>query len=214
MLLDRIRPIQMKIKDPSWTSVISQSYRENINLSATYMYKESELEPYIVWGLSCSEIEIDVLTGNLQIIRVDILEDTGESLSPGIDVGQIEGAFVMGLGYFLTEKLVYDPISGELLTNRSWNYKPPGAKDIPIDFRIRFLRNSPNPAGVLRSKTTGEPASVMSVVVLCAIRNALLSARQDAGIDADQLWVPLGAPTTPEDIHQLAGNTIAQYKLN
>ncbi|KXJ82609.1 hypothetical protein RP20_CCG012771 [Aedes albopictus] len=214
ILLNRIRPIQMKIKDPSWISVIAQSYRENINLSAAYMYTESELEPYIVWGLSCSEIEIDVLTGNLQIIRVDILEDTGESLSPGIDVGQIEGAFVMGLGYFLTEKLVYDPISGELLTNRSWNYKPPGAKDIPIDFRIRFLRNSPNPAGVLRSKTTGEPASVMSVVVLCAIRNALLSARQDAGIDADQLWVPLGAPTTPEDIHLLAGNTIAQYKLN
>lgn len=214
ILLDRIRPIKDKNKDASWVFVIEQSYRENINLSASYMYKESELEPYIIWGLSCAEVEIDVLTGNLQIIRVDILEDTGESLSPGIDVGQIEGAFVMGLGYFLTEKIVFDPISGELLTNRSWNYKPPGAKDIPIDFRVRFLRNSPNPAGVLRSKTTGEPASVMSVVVLFAIRNALMSARKDAGIDADQLWVSLGAPTTPEEIYLLAGNSITQYKLN
>ncbi|XP_062544110.1 aldehyde oxidase 3-like [Armigeres subalbatus] len=214
VLLDRIHPIRERIGNSSWTSIIEQAYRENIDLSATYMYKESELEPYIVWGLSCAEIEIDVLTGNLQIIRVDILEDTGESLSPGIDVGQIEGAFVMGLGYFLTEKMMHDPHSGEVLTNRSWNYKPPGAKDIPIDFRISLLQNSPNQAGVLRSKTTGEPASVMSVVVLFAIRHALLSARKDAGISTDQLWVSLGAPTTPEEIYQLTGNSINQYKLN
>lgn len=107
---------------------------------------------YDIWGLCLSEVEVDILTGNLLINRVDILEDTGESLSPSIDIGQIEGAFIMGVGYWLTEKLVFNRQTGELLTNRTWNYKPPGVKDIPIDFRITLLQNSPNPAGFLRSK--------------------------------------------------------------
>lgn len=116
------------------------------------MYKSSDLKEYDIFGASCAEIELDVLTGNIQLRRVDILEDVGESLSPGIDIGQIEGAFVMGLGYWLTEHLIYNRETGELLTNRTWNYKPPGAKDIPIDFRIKFRKKSSNPFGVLRSK--------------------------------------------------------------
>lgn len=67
---------------------------------------------------------------------------------------QIEGAFVMGLGYFTSEKTIYDPESGKLLTDRTWNYKPPGIKDIPADFRVYFKRNAGNPYGVLQSKGT------------------------------------------------------------
>lgn len=103
----------------------------------------------------------------------------------------MEGAFIMGVGYWLTEELVVDAQNGQLLTNRTWNYKPPGANDIPVDFRIKFLQNSPNPiAGVLRSKATGEPAICMSVVINLAIRNALNSARKDAGLDDS--WYELG----------------------
>lgn len=64
----------------------------------------------------------------------------------------MEGAFVMGLGYWLSEQIIYDKKSGELKTNRTWTYKPPGVKDIPVDFRIEFTRNNKNPLGVLRSK--------------------------------------------------------------
>lgn len=123
-----------------------------MSLTANHTFKVGDLQMYDIWGLCLSEVEVDILTGNLLINRVDILEDTGESLSPSIDIGQIEGAFIMGVGYWLTEKLVFNRQTGELLTNRTWNYKPPGVKDIPIDFRITLLQNSPNPAGFLRSK--------------------------------------------------------------
>ncbi|EDS40040.1 aldehyde oxidase [Culex quinquefasciatus] len=212
ILLQRMQPIKAQHPRASWTTIISESHNNQIDLSASYMYKESELRPYDVWGVSCAEVEVDILTGNVQLCRVDVLEDTGESLSPGIDIGQIEGAFVMGVGYYLTEALVYDPTNGALLTNRSWNYKPPGAKDIPVDFRIQLLQNASNEAGVLRSKTTGEPAIVMSVVVLFAVRNALMSARRDAGLPHE--WIELGAPSTPNVVQKLAGNSMEQYLLN
>lgn len=207
-----MQPIKAQHPRASWTTIISESHNNQIDLSASYMYKESELRPYDVWGVSCAEVEVDILTGNVQLCRVDVLEDTGESLSPGIDIGQIEGAFVMGVGYYLTEALVYDPTNGALLTNRSWNYKPPGAKDIPVDFRIQLLQNASNEAGVLRSKTTGEPAIVMSVVVMFAVRNALMSARRDAGLPHE--WIELGAPSTPNVVQKLAGNSMEQYLLN
>lgn len=135
-----------------WSELITKAFDRNIDLAATYMYKASDVEEYEIWAAACCEIEVDLLTGNIQIRRVDITEDVGESLSPGIDVGQIEGAFVMGLGYWLSESLIYNQENGALLTNRTWTYKPPGAKDIPIDFRVTFLQKSSNPFGVLRSK--------------------------------------------------------------
>ncbi|XP_055609369.1 xanthine dehydrogenase/oxidase-like [Uranotaenia lowii] len=212
MLLERIQPTREENKDDTWEALVAKCHMKSVDLCATYMYKASDLVPYIIWGLSCSEIEVDVLTGNVQLLRVDILEDVGESLSPGIDLGQIEGAFVMGIGYYLTEALVYDPETGALLTNRTWTYKPPGAKDIPIDFRVRFLNNSPNPAGVLRSKATGEPAMNLTISIIFALRYALLSARKDAGLPHE--WISVGAPSTPDQIYLMAGNSVEQFKLN
>lgn len=152
MLLDRFKPVKAENPNADWAQLVDKAFDKNIDLAAVFMYKPSDIKEYEIWGSSCCEVEVDLLTGNLQLRRVDIMEDVGESLSPGIDVGQVEGAFVMGLGYWLSESLIYNRESGELLTNRTWNYKPPGAKDIPIDFRVTFLQKSSNPFGVLRSK--------------------------------------------------------------
>lgn len=211
-LNQRLEPVKAQLGPrATWEQVVEAAFTQSISMIASEAYKTGEQANYGVFGLSLSELELDILTGNHLIRRVDILEDAGESLSPQIDVGQVEGAFTMGLGYYLTELLVYDRQTGRLLTNRTWNYHPPGAKDIPIDFRIELLQKSPNPVGFLRSKTTGEPAFCLAVGVLFAMQHAIQSARKDAGLPRE--WVRLGAPTTPETVVLSAGSEVLQFAV-
>ncbi|XP_065336761.1 uncharacterized protein LOC135937537 [Cloeon dipterum] len=199
ILLERLAPIRESLGNPTWEQLVQEAYWQNVDMIATHMFAPGqEVSPYNIWGAAIAEVEVDILTGERQVLRVDIVEDVGQSLSPLIDVGQIEGAFVMGMGYWLTEELKYDPNSGRLLNTRTWNYKVPGAKDIPADFRINFRKNASNPLGVLNSKATGEPALNMSIVCLFALRNALDSARVDAGDASDYYDIKL--PATVETV--------------
>lgn len=213
ILLERLQPVRDENPNATWEELIEIAFLKNVDLSATYMYKLEEMETYFVYGLSCAEVEMDCLTGNMLLKRVDILEDTGESLSPGIDIGQIEGGFVMGLGIWLTENLVYDPKTAELLTDRSWNYKPPGAQDIPVDFRIKLVQKKPNPCFVLRSKAVGEPPVTMAVVVSFALRHAIDSARRDNGFKDTDHYV-LSPPISPEKIILATKNKLKNFSLN
>ncbi|XP_037042497.1 xanthine dehydrogenase-like [Bradysia coprophila] len=211
-IMRRLQPLRDANKDAQWTDLTKEAYKNQIGLSVAHTAKAADLKPYDVLGLSCAEIEVDLLTGNLLVHRVDILEDAGLSLNPLIDVGQVEGAFVMGMSYWLTEALIYDRMNGELMTNRTWTYKPLGAKDIPIDFRVTLLQNSINSVFVLGSKAVGEPALTMSVVVNFALRNALESARRDAGITNDP-WFRMPSPSTPEVIALCAGHSTDAFTL-
>lgn len=165
-----MRPVRDSLpKSATWAQITGACNGKQIDLTAKYHCSAPDLKPYDIWGLCCAELEVDVLTGNLLLHRVDILEDTGESMSPSVDVGQVEGAFVMGLGYWLTESLQYDRETGELLTNRTWTYKPPGVKDVPVDFRVRFLQKSSNPFGVLRSKGELVEFQYIILIILSAV---------------------------------------------
>ncbi|XP_026467610.1 indole-3-acetaldehyde oxidase-like [Ctenocephalides felis] len=201
-ILNRLKPIRDSLGDDTkWEDLVENAYLQQIDLQAIGSHKPDATKvSYEIYGLSACEVEIDLLSGNVLLQRVDIQQETGESLSPEVDIGQIEGAFVMGLGYWLSEKIVYEKTTGELLTNRTWNYKPPGAKDIPVDFRIEFIKSENNDAKILRSKGTGEPSICMAFVAVCAIRHALQSARADANGGNRAEWFSLGAPTTPEEI--------------
>ncbi|KAJ6642124.1 Indole-3-acetaldehyde oxidase [Pseudolycoriella hygida] len=210
-LLERMKPVRDELNNPEWKQLVRESHRRNVDLSCRSVCRKGDIPEYSIYGCSCAEVEIDLLSGNVQLRRVDVLEDTGESMSPGIDIGQVEGSFVMGIGYWLTESVIYGKEKGELLTNRTWTYKPPGVKDIPVDFRIKFLKNSSNTTGVFRSKATGEPPLCMAVVVIFALRHALESARKDAGLSDE--WFNLGAPSTPDILFMKAGNSIEDYKL-
>lgn len=153
VLLERLKPVREKMSNPTWEALIAECQKENIFLCATSQYspKESPYQEYHIYGICATEVEVDVLTGQHLVTRMDVLEDTGDSINPLLDIGQVEGAVVMALGYYTMEDVIRDE-KGAILTNRTWNYYVPGPKDIPIDFRIKFPENNPNPVGVLKSK--------------------------------------------------------------
>ncbi len=125
--------------------------------------------------------------------RVDILHDVGRSLNPAIDIGQIEGGFVQGMGWLTTEELVYDGETGRLRTHAPSTYKIPVASDVPADFRVALFPNS-NPTDVIyRSKAVGEPPVMLANAVFCALADAVHA------LDPAQP-VPLDAPATPEAV--------------
>ena len=147
---------------------------------------------YFAYGAACSEVEIDTLTGEMRVRRVDILHDVGRSLNPAIDIGQIEGAFVQGMGWLTTEELVYGP-DGRLLTHAPSTYKIPVASDVPLDFRVALFENSSREDTIYRSKAVGEPPLMLAISVFSAILDAL------HGL-APGYQTPLDAPATPERI--------------
>ncbi|XP_028395681.1 xanthine dehydrogenase-like [Dendronephthya gigantea] len=203
MLKERISPVAKDMPQATWAEIIHKCYEKGVDLSAKYMILPKPPQPafnYNIFAATCTEAEIDVLTGETEILRTDILFDCGKSMNPEIDIGQVEGAFrIMGLGYWLTEKAIYDPLSGLELTNGTWDYHPSSSKDIPIDFRVSLLKNAPNPLGVLGSKAAGEPPLSMSSSCLFAVQDAIYHAREETG--QDKGYFPLDGPATVEATH-------------
>ncbi|XP_076115153.1 xanthine dehydrogenase-like isoform X1 [Mytilus galloprovincialis] len=201
-LKTRMAPVKAKMKNPTWKEWTQKCIEDKVDLSSRYCVFQPGTEDtrYNSYGVTCTEMEFDVLTGQHLINRVDILYDCGESMNPMIDVGQVEGAFVMGLGYWLTESVKFASTTGQLLTRSTWEYKPPMAKDIPIDFRIQLLKNAPNPVGVLRSKAVGEPPLCMSCSALFALKRCVEAARRDIQKDT---FFPLDGPATVDRLQEL-----------
>ncbi|KAK3789287.1 hypothetical protein RRG08_001677 [Elysia crispata] len=206
ILKERMQPIREKFPDADWKELCQKSGASKVDLTARFLNKHEMGTPYCNYHTYCvavTETEVDILTGEFQIRRVDIMADYGESLNPMIDVGQTEGGFVMGLGCFLTEDTLFDGKNGRILTDGTWNYKPPTTKDIPIDWRIHLLPDTPNPSGVRSSKATGEPSIALSVGGLLANKMAVENARKDL-FDKDD-FIPVVAPFTVERTQQSVG---------
>ena len=148
---------------------------------------------YFAFGGSCAEVTIDTMTGEMTVDRVDILHDVGHSLNPAIDIGQIEGGFVQGMGWLTTEELVWDD-KGRLRTHAPSTYKIPTASDIPEDFNVSLYESQGNPEDTIyRSKAVGEPPVMLANAVFGAITDAVASLQPRV--------VPcLDAPATPEAI--------------
>ncbi|MCO4054014.1 MAG: xanthine dehydrogenase molybdopterin binding subunit [Bosea sp.] len=147
---------------------------------------------YYAFGAACAEAEIDTLTGENRLRRVDILHDVGKSLNPAIDIGQIEGGFVQGMGWLTTEELVFDA-RGKLLTHAPATYKIPVASDVPADFRVALYPNANRADVVHASKAVGEPPVMLANAVFSALADAVHALNPSAR-------VPLDAPATPEAI--------------
>ncbi|WP_417674284.1 xanthine dehydrogenase molybdopterin binding subunit [Roseibium sp.] len=148
---------------------------------------------YFAYGGACAEVTIDTMTGEMTVDRVDLLHDVGHSLNPAIDIGQIEGGFVQGMGWLTTEELVWDE-AGRLRTHAPSTYKIPTASDVPEDFRVKLYESKGNPQdSIYRSKAVGEPPVMLANSVFCAINDAIASLKPGVVPDLD-------APATPEAI--------------
>ena len=140
-----------------------------------------------------AEVELDTRTGENRLLRVDILHDVGRSLNPAIDLGQIEGGFLQGMGWLTTEELRWNA-KGQLTTHAPSTYKIPAARDWPAAAHVKLLEGSPNAEDTIgRSKAVGEPPLMLANSVFCALADAVHS------LDPSRP-VALDAPATPEAI--------------
>ncbi len=156
---------------------------QQVSLSATGYYRTPGVHfdraigkgkpyHYFSFGMAVTEVQVDTLTGHVQLLRADLLHDVGDSLNPGIDIGQIEGAYVQGLGWMTTEECKWDD-KGNLLNHSPDTYKIPNVQDIPADFRTALLQGVPNYNTIRRSKAVGEPPLMLAFSAWLAIKDAI-----------------------------------------
>ncbi|MEN9903556.1 MAG: hypothetical protein RLZZ555_121 [Pseudomonadota bacterium] len=196
-------------KARAWSDVVTQAYASRIPLWSDGFYRTPKLDYdpaslngrpfyYFAYGAACTEVALDTLTGEHRVLAVDILHDVGRSLNPGIDIGQIEGGFVQGMGWLTSEELVWND-AGELLTPGPASYKIPTAADVPRHFRIALWPEANREDNVFGSKAVGEPPLMLAISVWEALRDAVAQA---CGTGAT---VRLDAPATPERLLRALG---------
>ena len=198
---------QVRVRDHflSFEEMIQKAYFGQVSLSSTGFYRTPKIyydrdkaagRPfyYYAYGVACVEVLVDTLTGEYRMLRGDILHDVGDSLNPAIDIGQVEGAFVQGMGWLTTEELVWNA-KGKLMTNGPASYKIPAIADMPIDLRVKLVENRKNPEDtVFHSKAVGEPPFMLGIAAWCALKDAVASL-------ADYKVQPqIDAPATPERV--------------
>ena len=189
----------------SFAELAALSWEKRVSLSATGYYRTPKIHwdfatntgrpfYYFTYGAAAAEVAVDTLTGETRVLRAELLEDCGRSLNPAIDLGQIEGGFVQGMGWLTTEELVWDD-KGRLRTHGPSTYKIPGSRDVPPVFNARILADAPNrEETVFRSKAVGEPPLMLALSVWLAIRDAISS------LSDYRLAARLEAPATPERV--------------
>jgi xanthine dehydrogenase/oxidase len=219
----RLEPYRQRFgKDASMHKIAMAAYFDRVNLSANGFYKTPDIGYvwgqntgqmffYFTQGVAAAEVEIDTLTGDWTCLRADLKMDVGRSINPSIDYGQIEGAFIQGMGLFTTEESLWfrgGPMAGQLATRGPGAYKIPGFRDIPQEFNASILKGVEweDLRTIQRSRGVGEPPLFMGSAVFFAIRDALKAARKQYGVQADRIeshgdgLLRLESPATPERI--------------
>ncbi|KAK3681541.1 hypothetical protein LTR37_020849 [Vermiconidia calcicola] len=210
-LNERLAPYREKLgHDVTMKQIAHAAYFDRVNLSANGFYKTPDIGYvwgpntgqmfyYFTQGVAAAEVEIDTLTGDWTCRRADLKMDVGRSINPAIDYGQVEGAFIQGLGLFTMEESLWHRASGQLFTRGPGTYKIPGFRDIPQEMNISLLKdvNWENLRTIQRSRGVGEPPLFLGSAVFFAIRDALKAARKQWGVE-DVLT--LRSPATVERI--------------
>lgn len=189
----------------SFAETAEMTWNERVPLSATGYYRTPDIHwdgatmtgspfYYFTYGACIAEVVVDTLTGESRVLAADMLQDVGSSLNPAIDLGQIEGAFVQGMGWLTSEELVWDD-KGILKTHGPSTYKIPGSRDVPPHFKVHIPEDMPSPVPtVYRSKAVGEPPLMLAISVWLALRDAV------SRTGYYKFLPKLDAPATPEAI--------------
>jgi xanthine dehydrogenase large subunit len=183
--------------------LVSLAWLNRVKLFASGFYKTPKIHYdretfsgrpffYYAYGAAAAEVVVDTLTGEYRVLRADILHDCGASLNPAVDIGQVEGGFIQGVGWLTSEELCWNA-AGELTTHAPSTYKIPTCSDLPPDFRLELLQNTKNREDTIyRSKAVGEPPFMLALCVFHAIRDAIAT--------EDETLPDLSAPATPEAV--------------
>jgi len=227
----RLAPLRAARPELSWSALTQAAFFERIDLSAHGYYAidadrcgyDWDLQTtdnaqrglpfnYFTQGVAVSEVEVDCLTGDVRILRADVLMDVGKSINPALDIGQIEGAFMQGFGWSTMEELVWGDSDhpwvrpGALFTKGPGTYKIPAFNDVPADFRLH-LSDTHNPFAVHSSKAIGEPPFFLGASAFYAIKEAIVAARSHAGHSG---YYHLNLPATSERIRMACADGITQ----
>ncbi|KAJ1696193.1 hypothetical protein LUZ63_004705 [Rhynchospora breviuscula] len=214
ILIGRLIPLKHSLQEEngavSWVSLISKAVQHSINLSASSFFVPSlNNARYLNYGAATSEVEIDILTGETTILRSDLSYDCGQSLNPAVDLGQAEGCFVQGIGFFLYEECLTNS-DGLLVTNSTWNYKIPTVDVIPKIFNVEIVNSGQHKNRILSSKASGEPPLLLAASVHCAVREAIRVARLDyistqGGSEVSAVTFQMDTPATMQVVKELCG---------
>jgi len=202
-----------KIHSPNgsrdFKAVVKEAYANRIQLWSDGFYRTPKIHYdkttltgrpfyYFAYGVACTEVAIDTLTGESKVLAIDVLYDAGKSINPAIDIGQVEGGFVQGMGWLTTEQLVWND-KGVLTTHAPSTYKIPATGDIPDHFQVQLYQEPNREDNVGGSKAVGEPPFMLAISVYEALRHAIASARDQQGKTG---VVQLQAPATAEHVLQ------------
>jgi len=187
----------------SFEQLVDDAYHSRVQLWSDGFYRTPKIHYdkhtltgrpfyYFAYGAACSEVAVDTLTGESRVLKVDILHDAGTSINPAIDIGQVEGGFIQGMGWLTTEQLVWND-QGTLATHAPSTYKIPATGDVPEHFRVEFWPEANREDNVGGSKAVGEPPFMLAISVWEALRDAAAAARPDGRVHMD-------APATAENV--------------
>ncbi len=191
----------------TFADVVAQAYLERVSLFATGHYATPNVHfdrekgtgkpfHYYAFGAAVTEVEVERWTGQYRFRRVDILHDVGDSISPLVDRGQIEGGFLQGLGWLTTEELVWSE-AGALMTGGASTYKLPSLGECPPEFHVDLLKRAREPGVVFGSKAVGEPPLMLAISAREALREAVAA----FGAEGARGVVELASPATPEAVY-------------
>jgi len=220
-LVDRLKPIKESLEAKTgtveWSAIIAQASMASVNLSAhAYWTPDPSFSSYLNYGAAISEVEVDVLTGATTILRSDLVYDCGQSLNPAVDLGQVEGAFVQGVGFFTNEEYATNA-DGMVINDGTWTYKIPTVDTIPKQFNVELINSARDQKRVLSSKASGEPPLLLACSVHCAMREAIRAARKEfsvcTGPANSAVTFQMDVPATMPVVKELCGLDVVERYL-